>query len=212
MRFAGDNGPGAAGPRHGDREQADRTAARHRHAPPGDLSGEHRVHGVPERVEHRGVFHRDRRINLPDVRFGDFDEFREAAVGVYADNAHVLADVPLAGAALKTAAAGQVHLRRDEIPGPDAFHLRSHPLHGAAEFVAENQRQVNPPRRPAVPFINVEVCAADGRRAHPNQNVAQADFRNLHFLEAGSGLGLRLDDGLHGGDRHEGSGRLKDKG
>ena len=124
--------------RDGNGEQADRPASRHCHAQSCNFPCQHRMHSVPERVEHRRVFHGDRRIDFPNVRLGDFDEFRKAAIGVHADDANILADVPLACPALKTTAAGQVHLGRHKIPLAHDFNFRSHPNHRPAEFVAEN--------------------------------------------------------------------------
>ena len=58
---------------------------------------------------------RDRRVELPDIALGNDDVFGERAVGVDADDLHVLADVRLADAALQALAAGHVHLGGDEV-------------------------------------------------------------------------------------------------
>ena len=101
------------------------------------------MNGVAQGVEDGGVVHRNRRVDLPDVRFRDFDELGKAAVHVDADDAHVLADVALAGAALEAAPAGDVHFRRDELARPRRRDLGAHALYHAAELVTEDQRRVD---------------------------------------------------------------------
>jgi hypothetical protein len=163
------------------------------------------VHGVSQRVEDRRVVHRNGRVNFPDVGLGNLDEIGEAAVGVNPDDANVLADVSLAGAALVAQAAGNVHFRGDKITLADGSHFRADLFHHAAEFVAEDQRRMNAPSRPAVPLVDVQVGAADRGGAHANQNVLQPDFGNRHAFQARSRLRFRLDDGLHLRLRHAGS-------
>ncbi len=70
---------------------------------------------LPSGSRMRGVLARDRRIELPDIGLGNDDVFGEGAVGVDADDLHVLADVRFAGAALQALAAGDVHLGGDEV-------------------------------------------------------------------------------------------------
>src|SRR5262249_48647293 len=91
---------GAAGPGHSDAEQPDGPATDHGHGFGRDLAGQHRVHGVAQRIEHAGIIRRNRRVDLPDVGLGNLHELGECAVGVYADDLYVLADVGFAGAAL----------------------------------------------------------------------------------------------------------------
>ena len=58
---------------------------------------------------------RDGGRELPDVGFRDDGVAGEGAVGIDAEDADVLADVGLAGAALEALAAGHVHLRADQV-------------------------------------------------------------------------------------------------
>src|SRR5262249_29949964 len=105
----------AAGPGYSDTEEPDRPAADHSHRLGRNLPGQNGVHGVTQWIEYAGIIGRNRRVDLPDVGFGNLDELGEGAVGVYADDLHVLADVGLAGAALIAFAAGHVHLGGDEV-------------------------------------------------------------------------------------------------
>ena len=85
---------------HGNREQADRAAARDGYALGRNFSRQDGVHGVAEWIEDGGIFLRNRRIQLPDVGLGNHNVLGEGAVGVHTNDLHVLADVRLAGAAL----------------------------------------------------------------------------------------------------------------
>ena len=58
----GEDGGCAYSSRHGDREQADGTTAGNGHGFRGDFSGQHRVHGVAERIEDGSILQRNRRI------------------------------------------------------------------------------------------------------------------------------------------------------
>ncbi len=69
------------------------------------------MYGVAQRIEHTGVVGGDGRVDLPDIRFRNLHIFREGAVGIDADDLHMLADVGFTGAALVTLAARHVHLR-----------------------------------------------------------------------------------------------------
>ena len=58
---------GATGARHGNTEQANGPAADHRHRFGRNLSGQHRVHGVAQRIEHAGIIRWNARVNLPNI-------------------------------------------------------------------------------------------------------------------------------------------------
>ena len=57
---------------------------------------------------------------------------------------------------------------------------------------------MNAPLRPAVPFINMQVGAADGCNFNFDQNFVAAECRNLDFANLCSGSGMRFHNGLHG--------------
>src|SRR5271166_1724218 len=96
----------AAGAGDCNGEQSDRPAAGDGDALGSNLAGKHRVYRIAQRIENAGVLLWNRRIELPDVRFGDDDVLGERAVRVDADDLHVLADVGFPDAALQTLAAG----------------------------------------------------------------------------------------------------------
>ncbi len=164
--------------------------------------GQHGVHRVAQRIENGRVLRRDGRIELPDIRLGNDDVLGEGAVGVDADDLHVLADVRLAGAALQALAAGHVHLGGDEVARLHAGHFVAHGFDGAAELVAGNERRMNAALRPLVPLVNVQVGAADGGHLDLDQDVGAAELRLGNFADFRARRGLRLNNGKHG-IRHE---------
>ena len=136
----------------------------------------------------------------------------EGAVGVDADDLHMLADVRFADAALQALAASHVHLGGNEITFFDAGDLIAHGFDVAAELVAGNERGMNAALRPLVPLINVQVGAADGGDLDLDQNVGRAELGNGNFADLGARRGLRLYDGKHGIRHEEDSASRDDQG
>src|SRR5271157_989701 len=143
------------------------------------------------------IFLRDGRIELPDIRLGNDDIFGEGAVGVHADDLHMLADVRFAGAALQALAAGHVHLGGNEIAFLDARYFVTDRFDRAAELVPGNQRRMNAALCPLVPLVNVQVGAAYGRHLDLDQYVGQAKLRFGNFADLRARRGLRLYHGKH---------------
>ena len=174
IHFSGENHRRAARTRHVDGHQADGARAGDHYILRGNFAGQHGVHGVAERIENRGVMFRNGRINFPDVADGNDDEFGEAAVRVNADDFHVLANMRLAHAAGAAMTAIHVHFGADEIAGLHGGDLRADFFHVAAEFVAERHRRMDARSGPAIPAVDVQVGAADGRGAHAHQHFGGA--------------------------------------
>src|SRR5580700_5116797 len=187
----------AHGSRHGDSEKADGPASRDGDGFRGDLSGEHGVNRIAQRIENRGVVNWDGGIELPDIRFRDDDVFGEGAICIDADDLHVLANVGFAGAALQAFAASHVHFGGNEIAFLNTGHFIAESGHLAAEFVAGNQRRMDALLRPAVPVVDVQVGAADGRNLHLDQHIARAEGWNLYLADFRARSGLRLYDSEH---------------
>ncbi len=181
-----------------DREQSDRAAAGDRHRLRRDVARQRGVHRIAQRVEDRRVFLRDFGVELPDVGFRDTNEFGEGAVGVYADDLHVLADVRLACSALQTLAAGDMHLGGYEITFFNAGDFVPDCRHVPAELMSWNEGRMDPVLRPGVPVVNVQVGAANARDLYFDENIGGADLRDLDFAHLGSGFRLRLHDRQHG--------------
>ena len=72
--------------------------------------------------------------------------------------------------------------------------------HLADEFVAERQRELVRPRRPRVPVVQMEVRAADGRSANPDQRLTGGETRQGSLFQldtAGSGMAFDEKSSLH---------------
>src|ERR1017187_430903 len=196
--FDREDGGCAHGSRHCDREQSDGAAAGDGYGFRGDFPGQHGVHGVAQRIEDGCVLLRDGGIEVPDIRFGDDDVLGESSVGIDADNLDVLADVGFAGAALQALAASHVHFGGYEIALLHAGDLIAKRDHLAAEFVSWDQRRMNASLGPAVPFINVEIGAADGGNFDFDENVGASVAGNFDFADLRTWRGFRLDHCEHG--------------
>ena len=136
------------------------------------------------------------------LRLGNDNVLGERAVGVDADDLHVLADVRLADAALQTLAAGHVHLGGNEVAFLHAGDFIADSFHDAAEFVARNQRRMNAALRPLVPLVDVQVGAADGGHLDLDQHVGRAEFWFGNFADFGARRRLGLHNCNHS-IRHE---------
>src|SRR6266702_2830370 len=139
--------------------------------------------GIAERIKDGSVLLRNGRIQLPNIRLRNYHVLRERSVRIHTDNLYVLADVGFAGAALQTLAAGHVHRRGNEVPLLYAGDFISASNHFAAELVPRNQRRMDASLRPAVPFIDMQISAADGSDFDIYQDVSTAELRDLLLRE-----------------------------
>ena len=155
VHFDGKYAGRAHGSGDGDRKKSNRAASRDGYGFRGDLTGENCVNSIAQRIENRRVFRWNGGIKLPDIRFWNDDVFRKSAVGIDADDLHVLADVRLAGAALQALAAGHVHFGGNEIAFLYAGDFVAECGYLAAKFVPGNQRRVNAALRPAIPVVDM---------------------------------------------------------
>ena len=185
------------GLRHRNRKQPDRSTAGDGYGFCGDLPGQHGMNGIAQRIEDGGILLRNGGIELPDIGFGNDHVLGEGAVGIDADDFHVLADVRFAGAALQALAASHVHLGGDKVAFFHAGDFIAESRDFAAEFVAGNQRRVNAVLRPAIPVVDVQVGAADGRDFHFDQDVVASEGGNLYFADLRARRGFRLDHRQH---------------
>src|SRR5260370_1996967 len=153
-------------------------------------------------MEDGSVLLRDGRIEFPNIRLGDDDVLGESSVAVDADDFHVLANVGFAGAALQALAAGHVHFGGYKITLLDAGDFIAERDHLAAEFVSGDQRRMNAALGPTVPFINVEIGAADGCDFDLDENFGATAFGNFDSPDFRAERALLLDHYEHGA-RHQ---------
>src|SRR5689334_11401247 len=122
--------------------------------------------GVAERVEDRGVISGNRRVQFPNVRFGNFYVVGKCSIGIDSDDFYLLANVRLARTALQTLTAVHMHLRRNEIAFSYARDLASNGSHSATKFMTGNERGTNAFLCPCVPLVDVQVSAANRSHFH----------------------------------------------
>ena len=156
------------------------------------------MHSIPQRVEDGSVVGGNGGIDLPDIRFRNANVLGEGAIGVNADDLHVLADVRFANAALKALAASHVHLGADKVAFLDGGDLAAHGGDRAAEFMTGNQRRVNALLRPSVPIVDMQIGPADGGDLHLHQHIVGAEAGNFDVADFSAGAAGGLDHGQHG--------------
>src|SRR5216683_7057712 len=153
--------------------------------------------GIAERIKDGSVLLRNGRIQLPNIRLRNYHVLRERSVRIHTDDLYVLADVGFAGAALQALAAGHVHLGRNEVTFFHASDFISASNYFTAELVPRNQRRTDASLRPAVPFIDMQISAADGSDFDLYQDVITAELRDLYFANFRSRRGTGFHDRLH---------------
>ena len=138
------------------------------------------------------------RVELPDVGLRNYNVFGKRSVGIHTDDLYVLADVRFSGAALHALATSDMHLCGNEVAFFYARDFIAECDDLAAELVPRNEWRVNAALCPAIPLIDVQVSAADGRYLNLHQHIGAAEARNLNFANLRSRRGFRLYDGQHG--------------
>src|SRR5205823_5903179 len=103
--------------------------------------------------EQRGVIRRDRRIDLPDIRFRNAHVLGEGTIFIDANDLYVGTDMGFTDAALVTLAAGDVHLGGDEVAFLHGGDFVADRDHVPAELVAGNERRLDAAGGPLVPVI-----------------------------------------------------------
>src|SRR5579885_2475204 len=120
---------------HSDRKKSDRATSGNRNCFRRDLPSQDRVNRIPQWIQNRCILLRNRRIQLPDVRFRNHDELSESAIRIDTDDFYVLANVGLAGTALEALATGHMHLSGNEVTFFDTGDLVSKRNNFSAKFV-----------------------------------------------------------------------------
>jgi len=110
----------------------------------------------------------------------------------------VLADVRLSGAALETLAAGNMHLRADQVASRTVETPRPVPA-TAPENSWPGIKADGCGSCPVIPVVDVEVGSANAGGLHADQHFAGAGRGDRHFAQFDAVRGFGLDDGLHGG-------------
>src|SRR5262249_32421047 len=111
---------------------------------------------------------------------------------IYADDLYVLANVGFAGAALQALAASHVHFGGNEVTFSYCRDLVTECNDFATKLMPRNKWRMNAPLRPAVPFVDMKVGAADRGDFDFDENVGAPDGWNFDLPNLSSRSGIRL--------------------
>jgi hypothetical protein len=128
-------------------------------------------------------------VEMPHIRRGHRDEFRETTVAIDSDDLREGTHVRIPSSAQETSAIDNVTLGGDAISLLHVGHETPNLHDIACEFMSDDERRPASGFRPVVPVVDVHVCAAHACSSHANQNfiIAYAWLRNVAHDEARSG-------------------------
>ena len=150
--------------------------------------GERGVRGVAEGVHDGGNVVGDARVELDDVAFRNAEVFGKRAVALHADPDGVFAHVQLAAAAVAAVAAGYVPFAGDAVADTDVAHAAANIDDFADIFMPDDQGRADVFPRPVVPFVNVQVGAANGYFPDFDQYIVHVRLRNGHVFHPNAGF------------------------
>ncbi len=157
--------------------------------------------GIAERVENRLHITGNVGIVDPDVGHRQSQVFGEGPGAIDADSLGVLAQVPAAGQAIAAAPTDDVPFAADDFAGMKVLHIRADIDNFADELMAHDQGDGDRFLRPGVPFIDVQIRAANARPQDLDEHVVDAERRHGHIVEPKADRGMFFDEGFHG--RHQ---------
>ena len=101
-----------------------------------------------------------------------------------------------------TATADDVPLCADDLARMKVAHIAAHAHDFTDELMTHDHRHGDRLLRPRVPFVDVEVSAADAGLVDLDQHIVDADFGLGHVLEPEAAFGFCFDEGFHGFGQH----------
>src|SRR5580693_3952820 len=101
------------------------------------------------------------------------------------------------GETIAASSADHVTFSTDDIAGMKIGDVRSGFDDFTDKLVANRHRHRNGALRPIVPFINMDVCPANSRAAHADQDVVHTGPRHLNIFQPQPRLALALNEGFH---------------
>jgi len=155
------------------------------------------VHGVAKGIVNGCNLGGDFGIQFPDIGPGHPHIFGKAAVGVDADNFHVLADMGLTGTAEIAPAADKMAFGADPRTDGQVIHTFPQRRHLAAEFVPEHQGRLDAAGGPGIPVVNMDIGTADGGSGDFYQHLAVPGLGNRNLLQSCALFRGMLDQSLH---------------
>src|SRR5205823_5205409 len=111
----------------------------------------------------------------PDIRQKHPDD--------YADAFGIGAEMPSPRQTVPASAADDVSLAADNLPGKEVRHVGACCDDFTDKFMSDDHRYRDSFGGPVVPFVYVQIGAADTGAVHPNQHVVDAEDRLGHVLE-----------------------------
>ena len=179
------------------RNDADGACARDEHVLADEREHKRGMRGVAEGVEEGDNVLRETLVDGNDVACRDADELRERAVTVNADADVVLAPLDIAGVAVAAVAAGDMALAGDALADREARDACAEFRDLADILMADDLRGLNVLLRPLVPFVNMDVGAADRGFVNFDQNFSGARHGNRHLPQFQTGAGCGFYNGIH---------------
>jgi hypothetical protein len=183
---------------HGNGHDADGAGAGDQNVLAHAFKGQRGVHGVAEGIEDARHLLVHAVAMMPDVRHRHADVFGEGSGAVHADADGVFAKVAASGEAVAAATADDVALGADDLAGMEVVHVGADGDDLADELMPDDHRHRNGLLRPGVPFVDVQVGAADAGFADLDEDIIDADLRLRDILEPESALRFGFDECFHG--------------
>src|SRR5277367_1806335 len=90
-----------------------------------------------------------------------------------------------------------MHLRADKISGLNRSYVFANAFHNAAKLMPQSYRRLDPPLRPSVPSIDMQIRPANRSRLHAHQNVCRTDRRHRRAFERQPAPRAHLPQRLH---------------
>ncbi len=119
------------------------------------------MHGIAEGIENRRDFAVDSGIVPPDVAHGQRNVFGECSGAIHADALRMRAKMPAPGQAVAATPADHVAFAADDFAWMKVVDIRADFDNFADELVPDGHGNGNGGSRPIVPFINMQIGAAD---------------------------------------------------
>ena len=155
------------------------------------------MRGVAEGVKEGDNVLRQALVDGNDVARRDADILRERTVAVDADADMVLAPLNIAGVTVAAVAAGDMALAGDALADREARDARAELCNLADILMADDLWGLDVLLRPLVPFVDMDVGAADRGLVDLDENFSGARHRNRHLPQLQSGAGCGFYDGIH---------------
>lgn len=139
--------------------------------------------GVPKWVEDRRNIQRDTVMMAPDIGHRQRNVFGERTRPVDPDSVRMGAQVAASGQTVTATSAHHVTLTAHQIAREEIGDVGTGLHYASNEFMAYRHGNRDGSLRPIVPFVNVNIRAADTRAKYFDQYIVDPDLRTLDFFQ-----------------------------